>query len=145
MNIVYIPALAALGGAALGGLTSFMTSWTTLRIQMNANSRSENKSRRQELYKTFITDAAMVYGEALVHSDPDVKQIVRLYAHISRMRVLSSHPVINEADKIMRSIVETYHKPNITLELAVSWEESADLLKSFSEAARAEFEQSSEL
>ena len=51
MDSGYITAFAALGGAALGGLTSFATSWTTLRTQMKAQQRDNSKSQRQKLYK----------------------------------------------------------------------------------------------
>jgi hypothetical protein len=38
MNAGYITAIAALAGAALGGLTSFANSWATLHAQMKAQS-----------------------------------------------------------------------------------------------------------
>lgn len=63
MNDGYTTALAALGGAALGGLTSFATSWTTLRTQMKAERSASSKSKRQKLYKAFIDDAARTYGD----------------------------------------------------------------------------------
>src|SRR5262245_17592402 len=37
MDASYLTVVAALGGAALGGFTSFATSWTTLRAQMKAD------------------------------------------------------------------------------------------------------------
>jgi hypothetical protein len=59
IDISYVTDLAALGGAALGGFTSFATSWTTLRIQMNAEQTTHSKSRRQMLYKEFIDQASI--------------------------------------------------------------------------------------
>ena len=55
MESSYVPALAALGGAALGGFTSFASSWTTIRLQMKANRVASSKARRQKLYREFIT------------------------------------------------------------------------------------------
>jgi hypothetical protein len=67
MDSGYITALAALAGAALGGLTSFLTSWTTLRTQMKAKRSASSKSKRQKLYNAFIDNAAKAYGDALIH------------------------------------------------------------------------------
>ncbi len=97
MDSGYITALAALGGAALGGLTSFATSWTTLRIQMKAQRSETSKSKRQKLYKAFIDDAAKSYGDALIHNELKTTGLIDLHALVSRMRVVSSRTVIESA------------------------------------------------
>jgi hypothetical protein len=45
---------------------------------------------RQDLYKEFIEDASRCYVHALQHDEPDIPALVRLYAKLNRMRVLSS-------------------------------------------------------
>jgi len=56
MDSGYITALAALGGAALGGLTSFATSWTTLRVQMKAQrSASSNPNDKDSITPLSMT------------------------------------------------------------------------------------------
>jgi hypothetical protein len=142
MDAGYVTGLAALGGATVGGVTSFITSWTTLRAQTRAQGRSNSKSRRQDLYKIFIVRAAELYADALTHNKLDLTRIVSLYALISRMRVLSSRPVVDQAVEIAKKIVETYKKPNIAPEQvdSLSWDGDADLLKGFSETVRDEFE-----
>ena len=135
-------ALAALGGAALGGFTSFATSWTTQRAQMNADRIASSKSGRQKLYKAFIDIASKLYGDALIHDNLDLSGLIELYAILSRMRVLSSGAVIESADRAARVITETYSQPNkspIEIEEMVR-QGSVDLLKDFSEACRQEFE-----
>ena len=54
MNTVYLPAIAALAGSAIGGLTSFASAWLTHYRQDRANRLSGEKARRQKLYKQFI-------------------------------------------------------------------------------------------
>ena len=49
--------------------------------------------------KTFIIDAARIYGDALIHDKLDLAEVIHLYAHISRMRVLSSESVVDELSK----------------------------------------------
>src|SRR6476619_3632453 len=90
MNAGYVTAIAALAGAALGGLTSFASSWTTLHAQMKAQRLASSKSRRRKLYKQFIDEASRTYADALVHDNLDIARLVGIYALISRMRVLSS-------------------------------------------------------
>ena len=94
MDAGYITALAALGGAALGGFTSFATSWTTQRVQMNAERNATSKSRRQKLYNAFIDSAAKMYGDALIHDKLELSGLIELHAIVSRMRVFSSAAVI---------------------------------------------------
>ena len=143
----YITALAALGGAALGGLTSFATSWTTLRTQMKAQRSDSSKSKRQKLYKAFIDDAARIYGDALIHDKLETTGLIDLHALVSQMRIVSSGPVIETAVNVVKVITETYSQPNKSpAELeAMIGNGNVDILQSFSEACRDEFEQSLQL
>ena len=147
MDSGYITALAALGGAALGGLTSFATSWTTLRTQMKAQQNANSKSKRQRLYKAFIDDAAKIYGDALIHDKLELTGLIDLHALVSRMRIVSSRPVIETAVNVVKVITETYSQPNKSpeeIEAMIS-NGSVDILQSFSEVCRNEFEQSLEI
>jgi len=142
MEGAYLTALAALGGAALGGFTSFATSWTTLRTQMKAEGSASSKSRRRKLYTLFINQASKMYGDALIHDTPGLAGLIDLHALVSRMRILSSTPVIEDAVRVVRVITETYSHPNKSpLEIEAMIENgSIDLLRGFSEACRAELE-----
>src|SRR5215475_1972453 len=135
MDAGYITALAALGGAALGGLTSFATSWTTLRTQMKAQRSASSKSKRQKLYNAFIDDAAKSYGHALIHNQLETTGLIELHALVSRMRIFSSRLVIERAVEIVKVITDTYSQPNKTPEEieAMITNGSADILRSFSE------------
>jgi len=147
MDSGYITAFAALGGAALGGLTSFATSWTTLRIQMKSQRSASSKSKRQKLYKAFIDGAARIYGDALIHDKLETTGLIDLHALVSRMRIVSSEPVIETAVNVVKVITETYSQPNKSpeeIEAMIS-NGSVDILQSFSEACRDEFEQSLEI
>jgi len=142
MDAGYITALAALGGAALGGFTSFATSWTTQRVQMNAERNATSKSRRQKLYNGFIDGAAKMYGDALIHDKLELSGLIELHTIVSRMRVFSSAAVIENAIRVVRVITETYSQPNkspIEIEKMIE-NGSIDLLRGFSEACRQEFE-----
>ena len=138
----YLTLAAALGGAALGGFTSFASSWTTLRVQMREQGSASTKSRRRKLYKAFIVDASKAYGDALIHDQLELSGLIDLHALVSLMRVNSSPPVIEIAIKVVHVIVETYSQPNKSpVEIEAMIENgSVDLLRPFSEACRRELE-----
>jgi hypothetical protein len=137
-----IAALAALGGAAIGGLASVLTSWWAQYMQARAQWLTQDRLVRQELYQEFIEEATKCHIDALLHDKPDIPALVALYAKISRMRVMSSLAVIQNAEKIVRKIVDTYEEADKTLpELRkMINSDSIDLLREFSETCRAEFE-----
>jgi len=105
MNPTYLPALAALSGSAVGGLTSFLSSWLGQSAQLRAQVFLNDKSRRQELYREFVDEASKGYIDSITTNTPDLTRLVALYSLISRMRSLSSPNVIEEAEKVAQLIV----------------------------------------
>lgn len=140
MEASVLSALAALGGASIGGLTSGFISWINQELQVKAQESAQDKSFREELYREFIEEASKAYVYALQNNNDDVPSMVALYAKISRMRVLCSAEVIEQADQVMKLIVDAYLAPNKSLpelrELMISGK--LDALRRFSEACRAE-------
>ena len=120
MNASIISALAALTGAAVGGLTSGIATWLNHRSEVRAQWLLHEKSRRQILYRDF-----------------------GLYAKLSRMRALSSKPVVHRAEDVARKILDTYLEPDKSFvelrEMAIDG--TIDLLQGFSDACHDEFEE----
>jgi hypothetical protein len=54
MDTTIISALAALAGAVMGGLTTVLASWVMQKTQVRAQWLTQDKLRRQEVYKEFI-------------------------------------------------------------------------------------------
>jgi len=141
MDVAYISALSALAGSAVGGFTSTATTWLTQRAQTRAGQLAHEFTRREDLYRDFIMAASKTYGDALVSSEPQLPELVALYAMISRMRVLSGPRIVACADKIMLTIIDTYFSPNHSvreLRDLIKAGAGIDPLKDFSEAAREE-------
>ena len=114
MILAYLPAFAAFGGSAFGGLTTFAATLFTQRRKDSTRRRSQEKSRRQKLYKEFIEEASRLYADALVRDNSEISALVSLHALIGRMRILSSDAVIERAEAVARMIVDTYFAPNKT-------------------------------
>ena len=142
MNVAALSALAALAGSAIGGLTSFLSSWVSQSAQLKAQLFLRDKTGRQKLYRSFVEEASRLYIDALTHDAPDLSKTVTLYALISRMRVLSSPTVVAEAEKIARLIVDSYPEPNRTFtELRQMMDVNAfDPLRGFAESCREELQ-----
>lgn len=141
MDTAYISALAALAGSAVGGLTSLTASLLMQRAQFKAQQLAHYIGRRGDLYKDFIEDASKTFADAIEHDVADASKLVRLYALVSRMRVLSSEVVIDEADRVMRRIIETYQSPNRPIRDIVGHDLKDDVLdplRDFSNACRGE-------
>jgi hypothetical protein len=140
MEVAYLSALSALAGSVVGALTSGITSLMSQRAQARAGQLAHDMSRREDLYKDFIVAASKAYGNAIVSNEPQIQELVTLYAMISRMRVLSRPRTIGCADRIMRAIIDTFAPNRTMLELhdLIKNGTGLDLLKDFSEAAREE-------
>jgi hypothetical protein len=143
VNVSIISALAALAGAAVGGLVSGIATWLSHRSQVRAEWVLHEQSRRQILYRDFIDDAAKSYIDALQHAEADIPGLVSLYAKLSGMRAVSSKIVIQRAEEVARKILDTYLEPDKSFvelrEMAIDG--TIDLLRDFSDACRDEFEQ----
>jgi hypothetical protein len=138
-----ISALAALTGATVGGLTSGIANWLNHRSQIRAQWLHHEKNRRQILYRDFIEEASKCYIDALQHCEADIPGLVGLYAKLSRMRALSSKPVVYRAEEVARTILDTYLEPDRSFvelrEMAIDG--TIDLLQGFSDACHDEFEE----
>ena len=142
MNPATLSALAALSGSAVGGLTSFLSSWIGQSAQLRSQVFLNDKSRRQELYREFVDEASKSYIDSITTNTPDLTRLVALYALISRMRSLSSPKVIEEAEKVAQLIVRSYSEPNMTFAdlCPMITANAIDPLRSFSESCREELE-----
>ena len=143
MEVEYITALSAIAGSLVGGLTSGMATWMSARSQAQAGHLSGELMRRQDLFRDFIVAASKCYGNALTNNDPQIAELVELYALMSRMRVLCSPKIVSRADEVLRLVIETYFRPNRTvreLHELVKGGTGIDPLKDFSDTAREELQ-----
>ena len=95
MEAAYISALAALAGSAIGGLTTFATSWTTQQAQARAQRVANEKEKREALFGKFLDEAAKLYADALQNKREDAPAVmIGIYALTNRIRLSSSARVV---------------------------------------------------
>ena len=139
MNPAYVSAFSALGGAIVGGLTSFLTSWFTQHAQLRNADREARRAKLEALYNDYLSEVARRYVDALTHQTEDPANMVPLYVLGSRMRLVSARPVIDAALRIEDRILETYMGPNRTIQEVRDLARDSEiktLLVAFSEACR---------
>ena len=143
MEAAYISALAALAGSAIGGLTTFATSWTTQQAQARAQRVANEKEKREALFGKFLDEAAKLYADAMQNKREDAPAVmIGIHALTNRIRLSSSARVVEKADAITEIIMDTYLSPNMTVEeVRNKWiEQRIDPLRDFSEACREELQ-----
>ena len=142
MDASLISGLAALAGAAIGGLTSATAGWLTQRYNAHAQWVANENLRRQDIYRDFIETASKCYIHALQHDEPDISGLVGLYTNISRMRVLSAADIVEKAERVAQRILDTYTEPDRSFDelRSMAKNHAIDLLYDFSTACRLEHE-----
>jgi hypothetical protein len=73
----------------------------------------------EALYSDFIAEAARLFGDALTRQSDDMTAMVRLYAMVGRMRLISDRTVIDAAERVEDMLAETYLGPNRSLREAM--------------------------
>jgi hypothetical protein len=142
MDASLISGVAALTGAAIGGLTSAAAAWFTQRAIAKSQWLASETARRQDIYRDFIEVSAKCYIDALQHENPDIPGLIGIYAKISRMRVLSAANIVDSAERVAQRILDTYAQPDKSfVELrSMANDHAIDLLHVFSKACRMEYE-----
>lgn len=140
MDAAILSATAALAGSLIGATSSFATTWLTQRSQARVLARSQEIIKREALYAEFIAEAAERLVEGLGRNADSLAVVVRLYAAVGRMRLVSSRDVITAAEELVQLVVETYASPNQTFDQlrAGVMDISSDPMRAFGEACRKE-------
>ena len=141
MNSAMVPALAAIAGSLVGALGSASATWITARHQDRRNLLGQQIARREALYSDFIAESSRLLVDALQHNAGDLQKLLPLYALLSRIRLSSSEPVLEEAEQVIKAILKTYPQPNLTAEQIESQAANGkDPLREFSDTCRTELD-----
>ena len=141
MNSVMITALAAIGGSLVGALGSAVGTWITASHQDRRDLLGKQIARREALYSDFLGESARLLVDAMQHNSGDLQKMLPVYALASRIRLSSSGPVLQEAERVVKTIAATYPQPNLTAEqIEAQAGTGNDPLRAFSDICRIELE-----
>ena len=97
--------------------------------------------RRETLYSDFIAESAHLLVDAMEHNVRDLQKLIPVYALLSRIRLSSSDHVLQTAEQVIKTIVNTYPQPNLTADQIESRAVNGqDPLRRFSDTCRTELE-----
>jgi hypothetical protein len=73
MDAAHLTGSAIFAGSVVGGLTSLTSAWLTKNHEASARRASENSVGRQKLYAQFTEEASMLYVDALVRDQGELR------------------------------------------------------------------------
>jgi len=140
-----LSAASALIGALMGGGASLAAAIYTQRHQDRLQRVARETTKREEVYADFIMSASKVLLNAYVHDgvslNGDEQHLIGL---ANRMRLFSPSNVVDEAEGVIRRLIEISLKPSVDLrKLAIaelSTDQNSDVLLAFSQACRADLD-----
>jgi len=139
MNAAITAPLAAIAGSLVGALGSSVATWISARHQDRSDMLGKQIVRREALYSDFISESVRLLVDAMQHNGNDLQKLLPIYALISRIRLSSSQPVLQEAERVINIIVSTYPQPNLTAEeIELRAMNGEDPLRKFSDICRSE-------
>ena len=136
-----ITAAAAICGSLVGAFGSTFSTWIIQRHQDRRDLMAKKIFHREQLYSDFISESARIIVDSLEHALQDPEKLIPIYALVSRIRLSSSREVLDIAERIVKTIVQTYAQPNLTPEDIRSRAVNGDdPLREFSDICRRELE-----
>jgi hypothetical protein len=116
MNPADLSAISALLGALIGGLTSFLTSWVTLRLQARQARLAAERTKREDLYGAYMTELAILFGEALTSTSVDFAKLTKAFSLKGRITLVASPAVLASADAALKFVMDLFLGPPRTAE-----------------------------
>jgi hypothetical protein len=140
-----LSAISALVGALMGGGASLAAAIYTQRYQDRLQRVARETAKREAVYADFIMSASKLLLNAYVHDGitltGDEQHLMGL---ANRMRLFAPPNVIDEAEAVIKGLIEISLKPSIDLRKVAMAELSknpdSDLLLPFSLACRADLD-----
>src|ERR1700730_5828133 len=139
MDSAYISALAALAGSSIGAFATFATTWLNQSYQNRIKRHANERARRERLFGEFINEAASAYTDSMANKLENPSRLINLYSLKSRISLFSNEGIVEEADKVIQTILNRYFQENITYrEMSPSIASEFDLLRDFTKACKKE-------
>ena len=133
---------AAVAGTLLGGLSSFATTYFTVRRQGHDERVLRDLERREELYAKFNELGSDLTLDAIEHPLDDPRKLIGIAALAGRIRLTGSAEVLQAAEAVIDHLIETYQRPPADLREVVRARphEIMAPLTTFTQACRTERE-----
>jgi hypothetical protein len=140
MDANLITALAGVLGSVSGASAAIATTWISQKSQTTRERAKSETRKRETLYGDFITEGSQRLADAFDHSLDKPETLVKLYAILGRIRLVSSDAVLSAAEECLDHVVKMYAEPNRTMDQLFTTlrDGEVEVFKHFSDACRAE-------
>ena len=108
MEANLITALAGVLGSVSGASAAIATTWISQKSQTRRDLAKSETRKRETLYGDFITEASQRLADAFDHSLDKPETLVKLYAILGRIRLVSSDAVLTAAEECCDRVVDLY-------------------------------------
>ena len=115
MDANLITALAGGLGSVTGASAAIATTWISQKSQTVRERAKWETRKRETLYGDFITEASHLMADAFDHSLDKPETLVKLYAILGRIRLVSSDAVLAAAEACCDRVLKLYSEPNRTM------------------------------
>ena len=112
MDANLITALAGVLGSVSGASAAIATTWISQKSQTRRDLAKSETRKRETLYGDFITEASQRLADAFDHSLDKPETLVKLYAALGHIRLVSSDAVLAAAGECCDRVVDLYAEPN---------------------------------
>jgi len=110
-----ITAFAGVLGSVSGASAAIATTWISQKSQTVRERAKWETRKRETLYGDFITEASHLMADAFDHSLDKPETLVKLYANLGRIRLVSSDAVLAAAEACCDRILKLFSEPNRTM------------------------------
>jgi hypothetical protein len=140
MDTMLLSAMSGMAGTLIGGTATVAPAWVTQQKLSRRELVREEVRKREALYGEFITEAARLLSDAFDHTLDKPETLVKLYAILGRIRLVSSEAVFKAAEECSSRILDFYATPNRTVEELIGAIRSDEMafLRKFSDACHVE-------
>ena len=140
MDAAVLSTLSALGGTAIGAISSLGSTYLSTQAQTRAARAAAERGKREDLYGRFMDELAGLYADALDNKGVDNGRLTGAYALNGRIALYASNPVNAAAEHAMRYVVDLALGPKRTPEevRALMDLPEANVIRAFAECCREE-------
>jgi hypothetical protein len=122
--------VSALFGALIGGGASLLGAVYTQRSRDRVQRVASEIAKRETVYADFVMSASNLLLNAYTHDEISLGgDEQRLIGLINRMRLFAPTEVVDEAEAVLRAILEILLKPSVELRQLAKEGSSHDLCK----------------
>ena len=111
-----LTAFAAIAGSAVGGLSTFATTFFSQRAASRRDSVTKGLAHREVLYADLMKEATNLLVDSIDRTLDKPANLIALYSLASRIRLVSSEEVVLEADKVIETVIESYSSAPTTFQ-----------------------------